>query len=132
MIKQAIIEKLKVATSLNSVFLLHAPPKTEYPYVILNRISAGPLNATMTGPSPDWSETFQVDVYSDDDGEAEKIRNAIIRAMHVRGWQQWGNVIVYLSRITGAQDNSHLEADGEQVSFARQTIDVQIKYKMEK
>ena len=129
-IKSKIESVSQVSDAGASVFQHHAPQEQAYPYIVFMRIVGGEQGNDLVARQEWATETFQVDIYHDNDDEAEVIRNGIIRDMHAQGPVTWDDTKVYVALITDQRDLSDLENEAGQTAIVRQSLDLQVKYKL--
>jgi len=133
-IKSAIKTKLESITQVSdagaSVYQHHAPQEASYPYIVFQRIPGGTQGNDLIARQTWAKEIFQIDIFDDNDDDCEVIRNGIIRDMHAQGTVTWGDTKIYVALITDQRDLSDLENEAGQTAIVRQSLDLQIKYKL--
>ena len=131
-IKAAIKAKIESVSAVSAagmtVFYGVAPQRRALPYVIMNRIGGGEYGADMGGRQGWNKETFQIDLYHENDAALETIRNAVIDAVHARGPVVWSGITVLCALVTDTNDLTELETDGTETGICRQMISLQVKY----
>jgi hypothetical protein len=114
-----------LATS-TSIFSFPAPQDATKPYIMISRVDG--LIQNLIGSSLDvYDETWQFDVISKTDKEAETIKELVITRLNGASRVVMGNYHVYSCQLNDIRDGSEIEDTAGETTVHRKILEFNFK-----
>jgi hypothetical protein len=104
-----------------SVFSFPAPQDAAKPYIVVSEVS-DTIQNTIKETLNIKNESWQIDIYDDDDANATAIKKLVIARLNIADRVEMGSYTVYSCSYAGGSDTGDLEMTGSEVGDIRKTL----------
>ena len=112
-----------IATAIGTkIYSFPAPQDVAKPYIMLSRIT-GEIQNLIGSSLNIYNETWQIDIISNTDSEAETIKELVIGRLNIADRVEMGSYTVYSCSLNNIIENTDLEMTGGETSDIRKTLE---------